>query len=338
MKKLATITVLLGLTFGSLAQQDKHYSMFFENPVQLNPGAAGHNPGGMSFFTNFRTQWFTLSNSSFRSISASFDTKLFEGSLSNGFIGAGINFVNDVSGDARYSLNVISIPLNYSIKVGPKSYLAVGLQPGMYMQSLKENELYFDSQWNGGGFDQTISNGENLSDFNLSKFDFSAGVFYNSSVNENFTYQVGLSGFHLTGQKVSFYQLSEKLYRNFTLYSQFNIWQGESKVSYHPAIFAMKQGPNLEFTFGNNFEFELKPVSQHTGYFDGMALSLGVYYRSNDAIIANLIYKAGSLSAGVSYDMNLSGLSAATKGVGAVECFLKFVPQLESKLGAPRIH
>jgi type IX secretion system PorP/SprF family membrane protein len=338
MKKFNFTLLFLVSTICSFGQQDRHFSMFFESPVLLNPGAAGHGTGDMSFFSNFRTQWFTVSNQPFRTVSASFDTKLLDGSFSKGFIGTGINFVNDVSGDSKYTLNTISVPINYSIQVGKKSYLAVGLQPGMYAQKISENALYFDSQWNGGGFDQGMSSGETLGDFNLSRFDFSAGVFYNSTLSENFSYQVGISAFHLTAQKVSFYQISEKLYRNFTLYSQFNIWQPNSKVSFHPALFALKQGPNWEITLGSNFEFALKEVSQHTGYFDGMAISLGVYYRSADALLTNIMYRAGALSVGVGYDLNFSNLSIASKSVGAVEVFLKFVPKFESSLGAPRIH
>jgi len=73
-------------------------------------------------------------------------------------------------------------------------------------------------------------------------------------------------------------------------------------------------------------------------YFNGQSVSLGFYYRTSDAFITNLIYHAGGLSFGVSYDLNLSGLTAASGGVGAFEMYLAFRPEFGSGLGAPRIH
>lgn len=337
MKKIFLIFVLALVTGEGHAQQDRHFSMFFANPVSINPGAAGHGLGTVQLFTNFRTQWFTLSNQPFRTFSASFDSKILQGSLSNGFIGIGANMLNDVSGDGKYTLNVIQIPINYSLEIGENSYLSLGLQPGVYAQNINEGALYFDSQWTGSSFNTALSNGEALGAFNISRFDLGAGIYYNSFLKENFQLELGLSALHLTGQKVSFYNVAEKLYRNFQFYGKANIWS-DNKLSYHPAIFALVQGPNFEVTLGNNFEYELKPVSKHTGYFDGMALSFGLYYRTTDAFIANIIYKAGGLAVGVSYDMNVSGLSTATNSVGAIEAFLRFNPYVKPKFGSPRIH
>lgn len=337
MKKIIILIAVALFSFTTEAQQDRHFSMFFANPVQMNPGAAGHGLGTLQLFTNFRSQWFTISSQPFRSFSASLDAKILENSLSNGFIGLGFNVLNDVSGDGKYTMNVIQIPLNYSIQLNRDSYLSLGLQPGVYSQSVNEGALYFDSQWTGGGFNTDLSNGESLGAFNLSRFDLGAGIYYNTYINDNFNLQAGISAQHLTKEKVSFYNVAEKLYRNFQVFGQAHIWPSNNKISYHPAVFAFFQGPNMEMTFGNNFEFALKPVSRHTGYFDGMALSLGLYYRTSDAFIANLIYKAGPLAVGVAYDANLSRLSTASKGVGAFEVFLRFNPYIKPKFGSPRI-
>lgn len=337
MKKILLIA-LIGVGLTSFAQQDRHFSMAFANPVLKNPGAAGHGLGSVQVFTNFRTQWFTLSNQPFRNWSASIDASILGSTLSNGYIGIGANMINDVSGDGKYTINVVQIPLNYTLEIGKEKYLSVGIQPGVYAQNINEGALYFDNQWNGAGFNTALPTGESLSAFNLSKFDLGAGLYYDAFFKENFNFQAGVSALHLTAQPVSFYNLAEKLYRNFNFSAIAHYWPEDSKISYHPAVWGQVQGPNFEVIFGNNFEFELKPVSRHTGYFDGMALSLGLYYRTGDAFITNLIYKAGPLSLGVGYDVNLSRLSVATNSVGAVEVFLKFNPYIKPKFGSPRIH
>lgn len=329
-----TTIAVLAVAFVTTAQQDRHFSMFFANPVQLNPGAAGHIPGDLSVFTNYRTQWFTVSANPFRSFSAGVDAKLFDNKLNNGFIGSGINFLHDVSGDAKFSLNVIQIPINYTLELNKTSQLSLGLQPGFYAQRLNEDALYFDNQWTGQDFNSSLTSGEILGAYNLSRFDLSAGLFYDLKTSDRFNFQIGVGGFHLTAQEVSFFQVAEKLYRNFTVYSKAEYRLEDSKFSFHPALFGLFQGPNWEVTFGNNFEIELKEGTGQSTNFDGMALSLGLYYRSSDALMTNLIYKAGALNLGIGYDINLSGLKIASKNVGAVELFLKFSPSFAKKTGS----
>ncbi|MEO9534006.1 MAG: PorP/SprF family type IX secretion system membrane protein [Crocinitomicaceae bacterium] len=320
-------------------QQDKHYSMFFANPVQFNPAVAGHFGGNVQLFANYRSQWFTVSDNPFRSFSASIDGKLGERQLKNGFVGAGMNIMNDVSGDSRYSLTVISAPINYSLEVNRNSYFSLGIQPGLYMQKMSGDQLYFDNQWDGSGFNSAIASNENLGGFNDTKFDLGAGLYFTSSPSSNSKYQLGVSASHLTRQPINFLQSSEKLYRNFSLYARGEFGSNGSNVAFHPAIIAFMQGPNYEVMFGNNFVYQLRPPSKHTMYFDGTSIGFGVYYRWADALVANMVFTTGAFSAGVSYDLNISGLSPATKGVGGCEFFVKLTPTLGSnKFGAPRIH
>ena len=338
MKSLGII-IMLAITSSVFGQQDRHYSMFFANPVQHNPAAAGHFGGNLQLFTNFRTQWFTVSDNPFRSFSASLDGKIGERQLDNGFVGMGVNFLNDVSGDSKYTMNIVSVPINYSIELSRYSYLSLGIQPGLYAQNMAGDQLYFDNQWDGSGFNTGLSNNENLGGYSQSQFDLGAGVYFATAPKNTTKFQLGISASHLTRQKINFFQTSEKLYRNFSFYGKGEFKNSSSNVSFHPAIFAFAQGPNFEITAGNNFVYQLKPASKHTMYFDGTSIAFGIYYRSTDALIANLIFTGGPFSVGASYDLNISGLTPASKGVGAFEFYLKFTPTLGSnKFGAPRIH
>lgn len=338
MKLILTIATFFILVT-NFAQQDRHFTMFFANPVQTNPAAAGHFGGDIQLFTNFRTQWFTVSANPFRSISAGVDGKLLDKQLNNGFVGAGVNFMNDVSGDAKYTMNVVSVPINYSIELNRYSYLSLGIQPGLYAQKLNSGELYFDNQWDGAAFNTGVSSNESMGAFSQSKFDLGAGIYFETAPSETRKFQVGISAFHLTRQPINFFNAQEKIYRNFTLYARAEIGSSSSNVSFQPAIFSFMQGPNYEISVGNNFVYQLRPASKHTMYFDGTSIGFGLYYRSTDALMANVIFNGGPFSVGASYDLNISKLTAASRGVGAFELYLKFIPTLGSnKFGAPRIH
>ena len=113
MKRLIISLFAIGLASGAMAQQDKHYSMFAESPVYLNPAAAGFAPGKMQLFTNFRMQWLTVSDNPYRTISASVDWRMFD---NGNFLGAGINFYNDVAGDGQYMVNEVTFPITTPLR------------------------------------------------------------------------------------------------------------------------------------------------------------------------------------------------------------------------------
>jgi hypothetical protein len=86
----------------------------------------------------------------------------------------------------------------------------------------------------------------------------------------------------------------------------------------------MRQGPLNELTFGALIKYMLKDDSKYTGYVKGAAFSLGCYYRNKDAIIPYFLVEMGYYSLGISYDTNISGLTAATSGRGGFEIALRF--------------
>ena len=56
-----------------------------------------------------------------------------------------------------------------------------------------------------------------------------------------------------------------------------------------------------------------------------MAVSMGGYMRIGDAIAPSVEFEMSGLAVGFAYDMNISGLSAATGGSGGPEIYVKYV-------------
>jgi hypothetical protein len=69
----------------------------------------------------------------------------------------------------------------------------------------------------------------------------------------------------------------------------------------------------------------LKEESKYTGYIKNSALTLGSYVRVGDAVTALLGFEFSSYTVGFSYDVNVSGLSKASKGNGAMEIFIRTI-------------
>jgi type IX secretion system PorP/SprF family membrane protein len=344
MKNKFTLFIAL-LLFGSslsYSQQDKHFSMFTENMTYLNPAAAGFFKEQLQLFTNFRNQWLTVSDNPYRTISASVDWRMLDedGTGAGSFMGAGINFYNDAAGVSNYTTNVITFPISYALQVGEGDHLAFGLQPAFYQRSLKGDNLTWDNQWTGVEFNQEIASNELLLSQNLSisRFDIAAGAYWDKRINKWSRFNLGLSGQHLTKQRVNILNDDSKLFRKLTLHGQGEFKMSGTNVTLKPAFVTFIQGPNKELTFGTAFDFDLKGASQHTGYFNNVHLNLGSYFRVGDALIAQAILETYTFSVGAAYDLNVSRLNVASKGIGAMEFFLKYRITFKNKgLARPTI-
>lgn len=339
MKRIISLSILALFAVTAKAQQDKHFSMFAESPVYMNPAAAGFFPGQLQLFTNFRMQWLTVSDNPFRTISASVDWRMFD---NGSFMGAGLNFYNDVAGDGQYMINEVTAPINYAIEISKDNHIAIGLQPAWYSRTLQSAAFSWDNQWTGTEFNTSLNSNENIysTNLNINKFDISAGVFWYAHLNRNFKINLGIAGHHLTKQQIQFYDTNEdRLFRKLTLHGQMAISQSNSDWTIMPAFYGFVQGPNMAATIGSNFRYVMRGSSRTTGYFEEMAINFGTYYRIGDAAIINAMFDLSGFTIGASYDLNISGFTPATGGVGGFEVFLRYRMRFGTRgLGNPSIH
>ncbi len=323
MKKLI-ISVLSLMTIASaFGQQERHFSMFYASPSLLNPAATATMAEDYRLFTNFRMQWLTASPVPFRTNSFSGEVKLFKDRFTNGYIGTGLHFTNDATGDARVMTNQASIPINYVLEIGRENMISVGVLPGFYQQSLSGTQTW-DSQWNGIGFDQSIPAGEGYAG-SVSQFDIGSGIYYqHRSIRTGGLFQIGASANHLTGQPVNFTALTTNLYRQYVGHMVWNVRFENSNKGFSPMAYAFFQGPNRNIVFGASLDFLLQQASRRTDFLQEKSLSFGLYHRLNDALIAAVNFKYAGFQVGISYDATISQLRTATNTVGAFEIFLKY--------------
>ena len=111
------------LSMNTLAQQEKHLSMWNENAAQFNPGAVGVMYENARLLTNFRMQWLPLNGSAMRTNTFSFDTRITTSQVTESHLGIGINFSNDQTGDSKLTTTSFSVPIAYKIQLDRKSYL-----------------------------------------------------------------------------------------------------------------------------------------------------------------------------------------------------------------------
>jgi type IX secretion system PorP/SprF family membrane protein len=339
MRKRILLSICLASAFFANSQQDMHTSMFSEAPVFLNPAAAGFAPGNLQMFTNYRLQWTTVSDQPYRTISASADWKMLDNG--NDFMGAGLNFHSNTAGVSNYQTNIISIPISYALLINRENLLSFGLQPAYYQRTVSTTNVTWDNQWTGIEFDQSINSMEVIpsQNYNISKFDVSAGVYWETFFSKYKRLTLGISGQHLTKQRINILSDDNGLYRKLTVHGQGSFTEQNSSFTLEPAFMYFIQGPNMEFTFGSNYKFLLKSGSLVTNYFNDVTFSFGTYYRVGDAVLVNAIFDIGGFALGAAYDFNTSSLTRATNGVGTMEFFLRYRIQFGTgDLGNNRVH
>lgn len=331
MKKLITITIAIALSSVACAQQGKNFSLWFLNNTQHNPAAVGNIENDMKVFANFRYQYFTVTDKPFQTISASAEGKIFKSEKRPNFLGVGASFINDMSGDGKYMVNNVSVPIAYHIYFNKKNSISLGISPGIYQRSLSAGNLTWESQWNGFEFDPSY-NGDIVPRASLTNFDLGAGIFYKFQASRTNKIYFGVSAQHLLEPELNF-NMHDNLMRRFI--GQFGMSHRfpSSYFGISPQLFAMIQGPNQNFIFGSNFDFYLQDPSRKTIFVAPQMLSFGVYHRLRDAIIVNAQFSFSGVTIAVSYDTNINNMIAYSKSVGGLELALMWDFKFNRKEG-----
>jgi hypothetical protein len=145
----------------------------------------------------------------------------------------------------------------------------------------------------------------------------------------------GISFFHLNKPKQSFFDNDEIRLDIKTTVAAIGEIPVTAKLDVLPSFMYQHQGKFHETLFGVFGKYYLKPVNGVP-----TAFSLGGFYRIKDAFIvkANMDYR--NFNVGISYDVNLSKLIAATNRRGGFEIsviyiFKKIVPYIAKKRFCP---
>src|ERR1019366_8150112 len=146
----------------------------------------------------------------------------------------------------------------------------------------------------------------------LIRGDFGGGVLwaYNKGEeymtgNNQIKATAGIAVFHLNQPTYSFYSSGEKLDMK-TVFNA-NVLYGIKNTTYAivPGIMYSKQGAANELLVGSLIRYTLQAQSKYTGYLKGAALSLGAYYRNQDAVVAAMLFEMSQYAVGISYDVNV---------------------------------
>jgi type IX secretion system PorP/SprF family membrane protein len=338
----------ISLPTEDLKAQDPRFSQYYQAPLRLNPAMAGVFEGIWRVGANVRSQWGSVvggSNAYYSySIGGEYKLPVFK----DDYVGLSFSALTDVSGGGQYNVTDVSIGGTYMKKLtgGGRSYrptltsyLVAGAQLGFGQRSVDWVNLTYSTQYvvDDNTYNQGITSGENLGALRNSKIypDLSAGLMWYGVMGERKSVYAGVGMFHINRPEISLINRStttgaslERLYARFTAHAGGEILIGGrgSAISLLPGFVGMFQGPAMDLNAGVSVKYQAPR-------YDDFALRLGVWTRmvnrqDIDVEMGALMFSVGldyqAFQFAVSYDADISSLSAASNGLGAIEFSLMY--------------
>ena len=329
---LAFQLILGGLLPSASFAQDIHFSQIYMSPLTLNPALAGAVFEKQALI-NYKDQWSSITTP-YKTLAASYDMRFNKKKEKKGFWAGGINFFSDKAGDNKLATLQANITAAYHVRLNEYSTLGAGVQGGFGQKSLSDGASQWGNQYDGYAYNSALPTGEIPNKTFFTYPDLSAGIvwnYYNTSGsiqvsdNHDLKANAGLSVFHVTQPKDSYYNNVEKLFMKYVFHASALVSIPNSRIALVPSFMYCIQGPSKELIVGSLIRYKIKQDSKYTGSNKGSAISIGALSRAKDAMTVSMLLEFSNYALGMSYDLTTSKLISASKGRGGVELTLRFV-------------
>jgi type IX secretion system PorP/SprF family membrane protein len=308
MKKYIFTILFVSAIFFAKAQ-DPNFSQFFASPLTINPALTGSPNSDLRVFTNYRQQWLG-NNTSYNTGTLSIDGRLFKEQLEqmNHVLGVGGFFMRDQSLNGYFKSTYASLNASYSLAIDEYGVHNIGIGlAGIYGdRRLDFSQLTFSEQFGSGGFNTALPTGENSLASLKPYLSVASGLIYRYRGEET-DIDFGVSGYHYNKPKQSFlsdslgnslptrfvshFNMENYLSENFSL-STNAIYQTQASQSYLAAGAILNYG-----TMDQN---------------EGKIFSIGLFYRSDDAIYPYVGLIVDRIQFGLTYDIVVSNLKTSS--------------------------
>jgi type IX secretion system PorP/SprF family membrane protein len=322
-KVLLALASLFTLQAGA---QDVHFTQYFTSPLTLNPANTGLVNCDWRLAGNYRTQWGSVNATPYLTGTVSFDIATLKDKLRGDALGIGVIGLFDRSGTGALQNTTTGLSLAYHKRLSEEDdkprNLSLGVQGCMVQKSIDFNKLKFEDQYDptSGGTPYTTK--ENFGNAEVSYADFNAGIMYSGYVNERSNMYAGISYYHITQPTENFLNNGGGTHRiNSRLTASLggSLQMNEKMMLYTSGMY-QQQGKASELLLGAAAGFIMNP--NHEDDVANSIFYLGAWYRYGDAIAPYVGFEWAKAKLGISYDVNLSGFTPATRGNGALEISL----------------
>lgn len=313
--------------------QDIGFSQYYDQPFQRNPALAGIFTGDLRLVGSFRNQWQSVTVP-YRTFGLSGELKVPLDLVNGDNFTVGLQLMEDVAGTSQYKTLQALPAVNYSLPLSQEtnSYLSLGFMGGLRHLGFNSTELVLNDQFvatGNGTFIVLPSSRQVFTNTSVSYFDLSAGLSYNGVVR-NADYYVGAGMFHLTSPQIGFFDQNKvQLHKKFTLNLGLSAPLGEDDQLMVYGDYFTQVDDHYKRIGISSIQAGL--MLNHTLFLLGeeqRSVTVGALYRLDDAVIPVIKLELDHFNIGVSYDVNISKLDAASHGRGGFELTLCYKKSL----------
>lgn len=312
--------------------QDIHFSQNLFAPLQLNPALAGLDD--INVYAGYRNQW-RRAGSPFRTIYSSVESPIsFKRKSSLNKLGVGIDFYNDVSGTPEVSNTQVNLHLSYHLFLSKHSSLSGSIYGGFKNMKASFGNGKWGSQHNGWFYNSSLESGESLIGQSTSAMDVGTGFVFTQRKKKakaweagSKLFQAGVAFYHVNQPNLS--MLNDDSYKlpvRISAFAKANIGIGK-KILLTPQFYLHSQRPFSQVFIGTNIRYTISEKLKTTSLVSDVHstyLSLGVFYRSNDALVLNAIFEYTNYAISISFDITTSDFQGAVQSRGATEIMLRY--------------
>ncbi len=310
--------------------QDVHFSQVYNNPLHVNPANVGGFTGYERIVLNYRSQW-TSAGSPFNTLGFSYDMPMFQKDGSKTHLGLGISVFNDRAGSTKMGTTAPALTLGAIVPIASHSTLTAAIQTGYTMRSINMSSATWASQFDGKDYDPTLPSLETAASSSAGAFDMGFGLRYSyDRKKESFQgfkfskFDIGGAMYHLTKPKFNFLAGNDKLNIKYVVQTSARFEIKESNISLLPYFVMFLQAPYREYNGGIMARFKLSDGTKITGLLTESALSFGLHYRADDALVPQVMFEYGAWGIAVSYDLTTSNYRQINNLAGGFEIALKW--------------
>ena len=329
MRRVLNLILFVCLAFSGSKAQDVHWSQPAGTLLFQNPAFTGLS-NKFSASVNYRNQWSAL-NTSYRSYLFSGDYRFGQKDDKKADFAAGFLFYQDAAGDGKMRTTNGGVTISSIVKMSKAFKLSVGMGFNAVQKSLRLNNYSWGTQYDGTGYNSSLDSRESknynsavFADLNAGmalSFNKGGGSFVSTSKTK---FIIGYSISHYNKPNQSVVGSNESLDMKHTVYAQ-GTFSVKDNVSVKPLLFFYYQSAMMEATAGCLLRYGLGQQSKITGIKKGSAFSFGFLYRYKDALVPTVELEKGTLLFGISYDMNISSLTPASKVRGGLELSIRLI-------------
>ena len=319
---LALFVFMLLLAARSMAQQDIHFTQFYELPMLRNPALSGLFNGSLRFTSAYRSQWASVTTP-YRTMALGAEVNIAKGFTAGDFMTLGVQVTNDIAGDSRLSRSQFMPVINYHKLLNEEhsTLLSLAFMGGWVTESFDPTHLRFDDQFVNGSYSASNPTSQTFSRTGFQYYDLSTGLSFSTVVGGSTKLYAGASMFHILEPSLTFMQDNDiHLNRKYGVNAGMMTNTGEYTRLTAYADYFMQGGSRL-FQLGLLYSYDLSAMNDGSPW----TITGGLVYRHKDAAMAVAKFNNARFSFGLSYDVNISKLSTASTYRGGLELTFAFI-------------